>query len=79
LSAAEAVRSASGYKGRVAAIEAMLNWPELQPLILQRASGQQIKKQAMACGMATLRQNSLSKAAQGLTTIEQVLEHTIAD
>lgn len=69
----------TGYKGRVAVVESMLNYPELQPLVLQRRSGQEIKHQAMECGMKTLRQNALAKAAKGLTTIEQVLEHTIPD
>jgi len=69
----------SGYRGRTPVIEAMLNWPELQPLVLSRATGYQIKHQAVACGMKTLRQNALSRAAQGVTSIEQVLEHTIAD
>ncbi|HOV32164.1 MAG TPA: ATPase, T2SS/T4P/T4SS family [Candidatus Hydrogenedens sp.] len=69
----------SGYKGRIACLEAMLNWPEMHHLILDRASGYDIKKQAIACGMKTLRQNALALAARGLTTIEQVLEHTIAD
>lgn len=69
----------TGYKGRVAVIEAMLNWQELQPLVLERKSGHDIKDMAVKCGMKTLRQNALAKAAKGLTTIEQVLEHTIAD
>ena len=69
----------TGYRGRVAVLEAMRNWPELQALIMNRASGYQIKQQAIACGMRTLRQNALSKAAQGVTTIEQVLDHTVAD
>ncbi len=69
----------SGYKGRVAVIEAMPSYPEIQELVMQNASGHQIKKQAMACGMRTLRQNALAKASRGITTIEQVLEHTIAD
>lgn len=69
----------SGYRGRVAVIEAMLNWPEMQNLILNRATGYQLKAQAIACGMKTLRQNALSKSAQGITSIEQVLEHTVAD
>lgn len=69
----------TGYKGRVAVVEVMLNWPEIQPLVLRRASGHEIKAQAVACGMKTLRQNALAKAAKGITTIDQVLEHTIAD
>lgn len=69
----------SGYRGRVAVVEVLLNWPELQPLILNRASGYEIKQSAVACGMKSLRQNSLAKAAKGLSSIEQVLEHTPAD
>ena len=69
----------TGYKGRVAVIEAMSNYPELQELILRRASGHEIKQVAVECGMRTLRQNGLAKAARGSTTIDQVLEHTTAD
>ncbi len=69
----------SGYKGRVAVVEAMLNWPELGPLVLQRRSGHEIKQQAIKLGMKTLRQNALAKAAKGLTTLAQVHDHTIAD
>lgn len=69
----------TGYKGRVAVIEAMPNYPEVGRLVLQKASGMQIKTVAMANGMRTLRQNALAKAAQGVTSISQVLEHTIDD
>lgn len=69
----------SGYKGRVAVIEAMLNWPAIQATVMRRASGNEIKKAAMECGMRSLRQNALDKAALGVTTIEQVLETTMAD
>lgn len=69
----------SGYRGRVAVVEVMLNWPDLGKLVMNRASGYDIKHKAVECGMKTLRQNSLAKAAKGLTSIEQVLEHTGAD
>ncbi len=69
----------TGYRGRVAVVEVMLNWPEMGKLVMNRASGYDIKHKAMECGMKTLRQNSLAKAAKGLTSIEQVLEHTGAD
>ena len=69
----------NGYKGRLACIEAMNNYPELEKIILNRGSASQIKKQAVACGMRTLRQNALAKAARGLTTIEEVLRVTGAD
>jgi len=69
----------TGHRGRMAALEAMLNWPEIHPLVLQRATAYQIKERAISCGMKTLRQNALAAAARGITSIEQVLEHTIAD
>jgi len=69
----------SGYKGRVAVIEAMLNWPAIQEAVMRRAAGNDVKKAAMECGMRSLRQNSMDKAACGVTTIEQVLECTVAD
>jgi len=69
----------SGYKGRTAVIEVMLNWADLQPLVLRRASGSEIKDTAIRCGMKTLRQNALAKAARGTTSLQQVLDHTIAD
>ncbi len=69
----------SGYRGRAAVVEVLLNWPDMQPLVLRRASGYELKQQAIACGMKSLRQNSLARAAKGVSTIEQVLEHTPAD
>ena len=68
-----------GYKGRIAVIEAMPNYPELEEIILTRGSASQIKKIAVKCGMRTLRQNSLAKAARGRSTIEEVLRITAAD
>ena len=69
----------SGYKGRVAVIEAMLNYPELEKLILARSSSSQLKEVGIECGMRSLRQNALAKAAKGITTIEEVLRLTAAD
>ncbi len=69
----------TGYKGRQAVIEAMPNFPELEKLILGRASSSQIKEVALECGMRSLRQNALSKAARGITTIEEVLRITASD
>lgn len=69
----------TGYRGRLAVIEAMPNYPEMQDLILHRAAASQIKAMAMKCGMRTLRQNALTKAARGQTTIEEVLRITAND
>jgi type IV pilus assembly protein PilB len=69
----------TGYRGRLAVIEAMPNYPEMQDLVLQRAASSQIKQAAMECGMRSLRQNALAKAAKGLTSIEEVLRTTAGD
>ena len=69
----------SGYKGRLAVVEAMPNYPQLQSLIQGNASSQEIKEVAIKCGMKTLRQNSLTKAGSGQTTIEEVLRISAAD
>lgn len=69
----------TGYKGRVAVIEAMTNYSELEKLILARATSGQLKEVAIECGMRTLRQNALAKAAKGISTIEEVLRITAAD
>lgn len=68
-----------GYKGRVAVIEAMPNYPEIEKLILGRAASGEIKQMAIQCGMRSLRQNALAKAAKGLSTIEEVLRVTASD
>jgi len=69
----------TGYKGRLAVIEAMPNYAELQELVLKRAASTQLKEMAIKCGMKTLRQNALAKAARGITTIEEVLRTTATD
>ncbi|MBN2310187.1 MAG: Flp pilus assembly complex ATPase component TadA [Candidatus Hydrogenedentes bacterium] len=69
----------TGYRGRLAVIEAMTNYPELQELIMKCSPASDIKRAAIKCGMKTLRQNALAKAAAGLTTIEEVLRVSAAD
>ncbi len=69
----------TGYRGRLAVIEAMPNYPDIEELIMGRAPAAQIKRVAIQCGMKTLRQNALAKAARGETTIEEVLRVTGAD
>lgn len=69
----------TGYRGRLAVIEAMPNYPDLQELIMTRAPAAEIKRVAIQCGMSTLRQNALQKAAEGVTTIEEVLRVSAAD
>jgi type IV pilus assembly protein PilB len=71
--------NSTGYKGRLAVIEAMLNAREIEDLVVTRTSAADVKRAAMKLGMKTLRQNALAKAARGLTTIDEVLRVTTAD
>ncbi len=69
----------TGYKGRVALYEVMPIRDEIKELILQGASVFDIKKQAIAGGMKTLRRSGLLKVKAGLTSLEEVVENTFPD
>ncbi len=69
----------SGYKGRLAVIEVMINNDEIRQLIMERASGATIKAAAVKAEMHTLRRNALAKAVKGLTSLEEVLRVTAPD
>ncbi|MGC2063915.1 MAG: type IV-A pilus assembly ATPase PilB [Thermodesulfovibrionales bacterium] len=69
----------TGYKGRVALYEVMLIKDELKELILEGASSSEIKRAAIRLGMKTLRMSGISKVAEGVTTIEEVLRVTFGD
>jgi len=69
----------TGYKGRVALYEIMPIKDETKELILQGASVLELKKQAVALGMKTLRSSGLLKIKDGMTSLEEVLENTFPD
>jgi type IV pilus assembly protein PilB len=69
----------TGYKGRVALYEVMPIRDEIKELVLQGASVLDIKKQALALGMKTLRASGLLKIKEGLTSLDEVLETTFPD
>jgi type IV pilus assembly protein PilB len=69
----------TGYKGRVALYEVMPIKDEIKELILQGASVFDIKRQAIAGGMKTLRKSGLLKVKAGLTSLEEVVENTFPD
>jgi type II secretory ATPase GspE/PulE/Tfp pilus assembly ATPase PilB-like protein len=47
--------------------------PAIQALILSRSSATEIKQQAVKEGMKTMMRDGVEKAAQGITTIEEVV------
>lgn len=65
----------TGYRGRMAILEICVIKPELSELITSHASYSQLKKQALAGGMTTLRDYGWNKVASGETTIEEVLSN----
>jgi len=69
----------SGYKGRMSVIELLEINDDLRALVVKRAPATEIKRVGINNGMQTLRMNALRKAAQGLTTLEEVLRETAPD
>jgi type IV pilus assembly protein PilB len=68
----------SGYKGRQGLYEVMAMSPTLRRMILQNASTADLRDQAVAEGMLTLRMDGLLKARRGITTLEEVIKETAA-
>jgi type IV pilus assembly protein PilB len=66
----------TGYTGRLALYEVLPVSDEIRSLVMSRAPADEIRKQAIAAGMTTLRESGLSKVREGLTTIEEVLRVT---
>ncbi len=69
----------TGYKGRTAIAEILVMNEQLQNLVMNKASTQEIKQAAVAAGMKTLREDGLQKVLDGITTIEEVLRVTQLD
>ncbi len=68
--------SGKGYAGRAAIIEAMLMTDSLRKLVMKRASGAVLKRQAINEGMKTLRMAGIEKALEGITTLQEVFART---
>jgi general secretion pathway protein E len=68
-----------GSIGRTGIYELLLIDSELTSMIIRQVPAGVIKEHAIARGMRTLREDGLSKAAAGITTIEEVLRVTQED
>jgi type IV pilus assembly protein PilB len=69
----------TGYSGRQGIFEVMPVTPAIRKMILDRASTEILKRQAMAEGMLSLRQDAILKLKAGMTTAEEVLRETARD
>jgi len=65
--------SKTGYAGRFALHEVLLVTDELKGMVADRAHTEDIKKVAVAQGMATLRRSGLTHVRMGNTSIEEML------
>jgi general secretion pathway protein E/type IV pilus assembly protein PilB len=69
----------TGYQGRAAILEfCTINQP-LRNLIVQKATGNELKSRAIADGMLSLRHDGWRRVAKGQTTVEEVVRVTQAD
>lgn len=69
----------TGYKGRIALYEVMPFTEALKEAVLNGASSAEIKRTAINDGMKSLRMSGVTKVAEGVTTIEEILRVTMAD
>jgi type IV pilus assembly protein PilB len=67
----------TGYRGRLAVNEVLPISEEIERMAVAHASASEIKKLAVAEGMVTLRDDGLQKAANGQTTVEEILRVTV--
>jgi type IV pilus assembly protein PilB len=63
----------TGYKGRMAIHEVMAVTEEIERLVVERASSEDIVRMARSQGMSMLRDDGMEKVRQGLTSIEEIL------
>jgi type IV pilus assembly protein PilB len=69
----------AGYRGRVGIYEFLTMSDPLRELVLARASATDLKQAAIQGGMQDLRFDGFRKAAQGVTSIEEILRATQGD
>ncbi len=67
----------SGYRGRIGIYELMSVTEKIKEMILRRASAGEIQRATEEEGMVRLRSDGLLKAADGVTTVEEVLRTVV--
>jgi type IV pilus assembly protein PilB len=67
----------TGYRGRVGLFEVMASSEAIRTLILDGAPVSDLRRQAVAEGMVTLRQSGLQKVREGLTSLDDVVRETV--
>lgn len=67
----------TGYLGRIGVFELLILSNKIRQMVQEKASSEEIKAQAVREGMATLREDGLRKAFEGVTTLSEVIRVTI--
>jgi type IV pilus assembly protein PilB len=67
----------TGFSGRIGIYEVMPKTTKLKELVVENASRETIRREAMSEGVLTLREAALNKLKQGVTTLEEVLRETV--
>ena len=62
----------TGYKGRIGIFQLLVMNDELESLVAQNASRDEIERAAAAAGMRSLWDDGIAKAAAGLTSLEEL-------
>jgi type IV pilus assembly protein PilB len=68
--------SEDGYQGRIGIHEVLVVTSTIRELIMKNSDADEINKEARRSGMMTMLEDGIFKAAQGITTIEEVLRAT---
>jgi type IV pilus assembly protein PilB len=63
----------------VAVYEVMPFWDGLKELVINGASTNELKQEAIRLGMSSLRMSALAKLMDGVTTLEEVVGNTAPD
>ena len=63
----------TGYKGRMALHEVMTVSEEIEKMVVENASSEEVKKVAQKQGMTSLRRDGMEKVRMGRTSIEEIL------
>ncbi len=65
-----------GFKGRIGVFELCVMHEPLHPLIIARASVNELRAAATAAGMRSLRQDGVAKVLAGVTTVGEIIRET---
>jgi len=71
--------NSTGHKGRIAVYEIMTMTDELSEFVLNGASTLELKREAIRQGMKSLRMSGLTKLAEGVTSMKEVVRATSTD